>query len=391
MSQQHQKVQEAKTSQIRQRVRALQKQGKDIINLAAGELIDTLSPEMKEAAIQAINNNCNLYTDTSGIPELRELIADNAPILSDHHYTAEQVVITGGAKLGLYETMITLLSPGDEVIIPAPFWSTFSAQVKLVGAKVKVIETKHNHFDVNSQEIADAITPDTRMIILNIPSNPTGRIWPDSEIKRITELAIDHNLWIVWDACYAEIIFDNNVIPSPLRVNPAAKDNTIVIGSFSKSYAIAGWRLGYLAAPSNIAKSIGALQSRISSNANAVAQQTLINVLSQSQPIPDKITKHVQNNRDIALPQLNQLPLLKPVTPHGGFYIFCDINPEEYSIKRSKHIDDIDDVVLDMIENAGVAVTPGSAFNSKTGVRMALSVPTSELQEGLSRLERLLS
>ncbi len=382
------KIQESKNAQIRERVRTLRNQGKDIVNLASGELIGTLPAEIKMAVIYATNDACNLYPDTTGLLELRKILAEQSPLLSTGNYTPEQLVITAGAKTAILQTMMALLDPGDEVLIPTPVWSTYSAQVKLIGAQVREIRCREPDFDLDIDALSAAVTPQTRMLILNTPCNPTGRVWSDSTIGKVIELALEHDFWILWDACYAEIVFDDRPLPSPLRINLEAAEKTIVIGSFSKAYSIAGWRLGYAAAPPAIAKSLGAIQSRTTSGANALAQLAMLYVLSKDNNIASRIKSHVQNNRDLAWQRLQKLPLFRAIKPEGGFYIYADIVPEEYAEARARLIDNIDDVILDLIENAGVAVTPGSAFNDTRGARISLSVPTAELEEGLTRLER---
>lgn len=381
----------SKTTEARQRARALRDQGVDVINMAAGELVAPLSSEIAAAAHGALKENCHLYTETAGLRKLRELIVARVAYLRAFAYEPEELIVTGGAKAALFLSMVALLNSDDEVILPSPYWSTFAAQARLVGARVREVRLNPPAYELTSALIGEAITPRTKMIIMNSPANPTGRIWPEPSVLEVVRLAQKHNLWIVWDASYADLLFDRRN-PSTLVGTPAgARERLIIVGSFSKSHGIAGWRLGYAAAPAEIIRAMTAVQSHASSNANSFAQHTMIEVLSGSEKIVDRTCAELQRRRDAIWPRLETLSILNPIRPDGGLYVYCDVNPRDYCAARFITSCSIDAVATDLLENAGVAVTPGSAFAQSNGLRISLSIPEPQLLEGLTRFERLLN
>src|SRR6202171_6145665 len=256
----------SQTSGMRNRARKLRAEGIKVVNFAAGELDQDTSSSIKAAARKAIDSGRTQYTDTLGIRELRERVAATVTRKTGAAYTPEEVGFTAGAKQALFNANFVLFQPGDEVLIPSPYWVTLPEQVRLAGAAPIALPTVHNGFQINVSELERAITPKTRGLILNTPHNPTGVVYPASLLEKISRLVLQHDLICLFDECYDELVYAPAAHHNIVKVVPEIKARTVLIGSLSKSYCMAGWRAGFFAAPEPIVKEIATLQSPIASH-----------------------------------------------------------------------------------------------------------------------------
>lgn len=263
----------SQTAATRSIVKKLVEQGVDIIDLSAGELTCETSEIIKKAAIKAILLGNNRYTDTIGIIHLRELIASHLEAETQQPWTKDEIALTAGAKQALFNAAMVLLNPGDEVIIPVPYWTTFPAQTYLANAVPVLVDTSLYNYQLNAEQIINAITPKTKAIVLNTPNNPTGAVYEELTLKKIIDVAVQKNIFIIYDICYSKFIYSPSKYVNIINLHPEGKNHTIIINSFSKSLALTGWRIGYVAAPKYIIDAIKALQSHTTSNPNTIAQR----------------------------------------------------------------------------------------------------------------------
>lgn len=378
----------SQTSGMRNRARKLRSQGVHVINFAAGELDQDTSPLVKEAARQAIDAGRTQYTDTLGIRELRERLAQRVTRKTGVAYAPEEVGFTAGAKQALFNSAFVAFGPGDEVIIPAPYWVTFPEQVRLAGATPVFLPTADNEFQVDVQRLADSITPRTRGIILNTPHNPTGAVYSAGILKKIADLVLRHNLVCIFDECYEELVYPPALHSNVVNLVPEMKDRTVLIGSFSKTYCIAGWRAGFLAAPQAFVKAVANLQSHTASNpCNIVQYATLAAIDSANDGFVSAIREQLRSQRATALELLGSIPQLSCAIPAGAFYLFPDVSALLDKTFRGQQLETVDIIAELLLENAHIAVVPGSAFGSDHHLRISYAISPENIIAGLTCLK----
>jgi aspartate aminotransferase len=377
----------SQTSGMRNRARKLRAEGVHVVNFAAGELDKDTSPGIKAAARKAIDSGRTQYTDTLGIGELRERLAQKVSQKTGAAYAADEVGFTAGAKQALFNANFVVFQPGDEVIIPAPYWVTLPEQVRLAGATPVFLPTVHNDFQINVDEFARRITPRTRGIILNTPHNPTGVVYSADVLEKIARLAMEHDLICIFDECYDELVYAPAVHHNIVKLVPEMKARTILIGSLSKSYCMAGWRAGFFAAPQAIVKAIANLQSHIASNPCNLVQYA---ALAAFEPENDSFVagnlKQLHAQRAIALDLVKKIPGLPCVVPDGAFYLFPDVSSlfsKSFQGERVKNVDRLAELLL---QHTHIAIVPGSAFGCDQHVRISYAIPAEEIVAGLTRL-----
>ncbi len=377
----------SQTSGMRNRARKLRAEGVHVINFAAGELDQDTSDSIKGAARQAIDARRNQYTDTLGIRELRERLAARVTHKTGATYAAEEVGFTAGAKQALFNAVFVSFQGNDEVIIPAPYWVTFPEQVRLAGATPVFLPTAHNDFRIDTDELARAITPRTRGIILNTPHNPTGAVCSAAVLEGLARLALQHDLTVVFDECYDELVYEPAVHHNIVKLVPQMKARTILIGSFSKTYCMAGWRAGYIAGPQATVKAVANLQSHTASNACNIVQYATLAAL---EPGNDKfvagIRAQLREQRSVAQACLAAIPELSCVAPEGAFYVFPDVSRLLTMSFRGQRPENVDTLAEMLLEHAHIAVVPGSAFGSDRHVRISYAIPADEIKTGFARL-----
>lgn len=360
--------------------RDLKQQGVDVIAMTAGEP-DFQPPEhVLRAAHEAIDRGLTKYTATEGTLELRTAIVGKFRRENGLEYGTDQISVSTGGKQVLYNAFAAVLNPGDEVIVPAPYWVTYPAQVELMGAVTVDLPTRaENGFVPDPDELESLITPRTKVILVNSPNNPTGAVYPEDVIRRFAEIAEKHDIWLFTDDLYEHLVYDGEFTP----LARYAQERTLVIHGASKGYALTGWRLGYGAGPRDLVKLMNKVQSQVTSGANAVAQHATIAALDETELTAEflrRTTAAYRERRDVLVAGLNSLGLQTPM-PQGAFYVMPDVS--------AIHADE-NEAALRLLGEAHVATVPGTDFRAPGRVRMSYATSLENVKEALTRIEKFL-
>jgi aspartate aminotransferase len=377
------------TLSVSARAAALKAAGKAIISLAAGEPdFDTPEP-IKAAAIQAIQEGFTKYTAVEGIPGLRRAIAAKLKRENTLDYTPEQILVSAGCKHSIYNLLMALLNPGDEVIIPAPYWASYPDMVKLTGAEPVIIKTGlEDKFKINQAQLRAAITPKTRLLILNSPSNPTGEYYTREALLKLGEVLLEHpGIVIASDDIYEHILWHAQPFANILNACPTLYDRTVVLNGVSKAYAMTGWRIGYAAGPKQIIQAMADLQSQSTSNPTSIAQIAAQAALEGDQGSVREQCKVFKQRHDFVYTRLNQLKGVKCLPAQGAFYVFPTV---EDVIAGIDGVDEDIALAEYFLEKAGLAMVPGSAFGAPGYMRLSFATSLDNLKRAMDRLEGLL-
>ncbi len=378
------------TLSIDSKFKEMKANGEDVVGFGAGEPDFDTPQHIKDAAIAAINSGKTKYTPAAGTLELRKAVADKFKQENGLDYKPTDIVVSNGAKHSLVNTFMAICNPGDEVIIPAPYWVSYPEMVKIAdGVPVIVSSTEADNFKVTAAKLRKAITDKTRAIVLNSPSNPTGMVYTEEELREIADLAVEKKIYVVSDEIYEHLIYEGKHV-SIASFNDKIKDLTIVINGVSKTYAMTGWRIGYAAANSKIAKAMANIQSHASSNPNSIAQEATVAALTGGYDEVDRMRRHFMKRRDFMVHYINSMDKVSCSKPHGAFYIMMNISKligEEYYGRVIQSSDDFAEVFLQV---AKVAVVPGSGFGADNYVRWSYATSMDNIVEGLERLQDFL-
>ena len=322
------RIQPSATIAMTDKARALKEAGRDIIGLAAGEPDFDTPDNIKEAAIKAIKAGKTKYTAVDGMPELKAAISRKFKRENELDYKPSQIIVGTGGKQVLFNALMCTLNPGDEVIIPAPYWVSYADIVLLAGAKPVIIETPlENNFKVKPEQLDKAITKNTKWLIFNSPSNPTGAAYTRAEVKALTDVLMKHkHVWLLTDDMYEHLIYDDLTFYTPAQVEPGLYDRTLTVNGFSKAYCMTGWRLGYAAGPELLIKTMCKLQSQSTSNPSSITQWAGVEALSGSQDFIPRNNQKFKERRDLVVSMLNQAKGLKCPKPEGAFYVLSLIH-----------------------------------------------------------------
>ncbi|MBI3659375.1 pyridoxal phosphate-dependent aminotransferase [Candidatus Acetothermia bacterium] len=374
----------SQTLAVKKAAEELKRQGSDVIDLGPGEP-DFATPEhIKIAAKRAIDQNFTKYTAEVGIPELRQAIVDKYNLSCKTSYKSENVIVTSGAKQALYHIATALFEEGDEVIIPAPYWVSYPEQVRLNDAQPIIVETRESdHFRLKASAIERALSSRTRAVIINSPNNPTGATIEQSELEAIVQLAHKHKFFVVFDECYEHFLYQG-------KHSCAAEfdaERVIVVSSVSKSYAMTGWRIGWALGPLPIIQALSKIQSHSTSHPTSIAQHAAVAALHGDQLCLKEMLSQYTERRAFVLEEVAKIPGMQCSVPTGAFYIFPNISGfcDGRAIKNSV------DFARFLLQEAHVAVVPGSAFGTEGYVRLSYATSMSQLAEGMSRVRRALS
>jgi len=370
------------TLKITAEAKKLIKQGKDVINFAAGEPDFDTPNYIKKEAIKAIKQGFTKYTPSTGTLELKEAICKHLLNSKNIKYSPENIVVNCGAKHSLYNILQAICSSGDEVIIQSPYWVSYPEMIKLAEATPKIIPTSiDNNFKLTPDQLSQSLNDKVKAFILNSPSNPTGSVYTESELRDIISVLKSRNIYIVSDEIYDELVYDVKAL-SIASLDEELKEKVILVGGVSKTYAMTGWRIGYLAAPLNVAQAIGSLQSHSTSNPCSISQKAALAALSKGNEAIKSMVVKLKKRRDFMYSMLSDIANIKPVFPEGSFYIFCDI---------SKITNDSLGFAKDLLEDKNVAVIPGVAFGCEGFIRLSFATSRKEIEEGIIRIEDSLS
>jgi aspartate aminotransferase len=392
LSQRTCQVSGSQTSGMRNKAHMLRAGGLDIVNFAAGELDLPPHPQLRAALRSAANDDVHRYTETEGLPELREALAQRIFRLSGVQYMPNEVLVTVGAKHAIYLTCLALLDPGDEVLIPSPSWGTFSAQVLLAGGNPIPVDTQDTGFVPTVERLESLRTVKTCMIILNTPNNPTGIVYTHDLLTSITEWAVRNRLWIVFDECYGELVLEGVQHVHPASVVRDARNLMIGIGSFSKSFAVTGWRTGHAHGPERVIRAMKNLQSHTTSNATSVVQHALLPAARGELDSFVQDVRDVLRRRHLVVQQaLARIPYLSAPTPQGAFYFFLDARKLVGRKLRGTPVTDSAILAELLLEQAHIALTPGSAFGSEGFLRLSYAIADDRIRQGFSMLQDVMN
>ena len=387
-----QAVQASTTMAIDALFKQMKADGVDVIGFGAGEPDFNTPDEIKAAGIAAIENNVTRYTPAAGTVELRKAIC--ARMLADCgiSYQPNQVVATNGAKHAVYLALRALVNPGDEVILPAPYWVSYYELIKMVGGvPVVVTATEAEHFKLTADKLEGAITAKTKAIILNNPSNPTGMMYSREELETIADLCVRNDLYVIDDEIYYSLVYDNKKFVSLASLGEEIKERTILVNGVSKSYAMTGWRIGYACANDQVAKVMANYVSHSTGSASSISQKASVTALTAPQDKIEEMRREFEARRNYIVERMNQIPGVSCIRPEGAFYVLMNL---EQLIGRTIHGVEItnDDVFADAFLKYGlVAVVPGSGFGAPNFVRWSYAASMENIKEGLDRLEKFLA
>ncbi|GGH35144.1 aspartate aminotransferase [Mangrovimonas yunxiaonensis] len=373
------------------KARELKEQGVDIIGLSLGEP-DFNTPEyIKEAAIQAIEDNYNSYTPVDGYADLKAAVALKFKRDNGLDYKPNQIVVSTGAKQAIANVAQVLLNPGDEVLLPAPYWVSYSAIAMLCEASFKEIpSTIENDFKITPEQLAAAITPKTKMVFFNSPNNPSGSIYSEAEYRALAEVLEDHpNIFILSDEIYEHINYGPKMFS--FAAIPSMYDRTITVNGLAKAFAMTGWRIGYIGAPEWIAKACTKMQGQITSGTNCIAQRAAITALTEAPERIQFMVDEFKTRRDLILDLLNDIEGFKTNVPEGAFYVFPNISHYFGKTLRGKTITNATDFSLYLLEEAHVATVTGEAFGNKDCIRLSYAASKEQIIEALKRIKEVVS
>jgi aspartate aminotransferase len=365
--------------------------GKDIISLSAGEPDFDTPDNIKQAAIRAIERGETKYTIVDGIPELKAAIVKKFKRENGLDYKPSQVSVGTGGKQVLFNALVATLNPGDEVIILAPYWVSYPDIVLFAGAKpVPVVARLEDGFKIKPEALAAAITPKTKWLIFNSPSNPTGAAYTRAELKGLTDVLVKHpHVWVLSDDMYEHLVYDEFEFTTPAQVEPRLYERTLTLNGMSKAYCMTGWRLGYAAGPEHLIKAMGTLQSQSTTNPSSITQWAGVEALNGPQDFIPKHNKVFKERRDLVVSMLNQAKGLSCPKPEGAFYVFpfCK-GAIGKTAPSGKKIANDEDFVTELLAAEGVAVVHGTAFGLGPAFRVSYATSTKDLEEACGRIQR---
>jgi aspartate aminotransferase len=368
------------TLAIDSKAKQMKAEGQDVVGFGAGEPDFDTPQHIKDAAIKALNEGFTKYTPSSGIPELRQAIADKFKRENGLSYKPGQIIVSCGGKHSCYNVVLATCEEGDEVIIPAPYWLSYPEMVKLASATPVVLQTTDKtEFKVTPDQLRATITPRTRLFILNSPSNPTGSVYTPDEIKALGDICVEKGVLIMSDEIYEHLLYDGAKHKSVASFSQAHYDHTVVVHGFAKAWSMTGWRLGFLAAPEPIAKAIDAVQSHSTSNPTSFAQKGGVAALTGPQDhLPTWLAEY-DKRRTYAWKTLNSIPGISCVNSKGAFYLFPNI--AKTGLKST-------DFCAKLLEKEKVAAVPGTAFGADDYIRLSYATSMANIEKGLDRLDR---
>ena len=374
------------------KTKALKAAGHDVISFGVGEPDFNTPEHIKEAGIKAIRDNFTRYTPVDGILELKEAIC--LKFERDNHltYSPSQIVVSNGGKHTLYNIILSLFGPGDEIIVPTPAWVSYVPIITLAGAKAVIVKTKaENGYTITPEELEAAITPQTRGLLINSPSNPTGLAYGPDRLRELAAIILKHEkIWVISDDIYEKIVFDGFKFVNPPMIEPALYERTVIAHGLAKTYAMTGWRIGFLAGPEKVARAAAKIQSQTTSNACSISQKAAVAALNGPQDGVQVMVDSFARRRDLTLKLLGEIPGLSCPKPQGAFYTFPDISAYFGKKDGDRVMKTSDDIAEYLLEKAGAALVPGTGFGDEKTLRVSYAVSDEDLTVGLGRVKEAL-
>ncbi len=383
------------TLAVQAKAQELRRRGVDVISFGAGEPDFDTPERIKDAAIQAMRRGRTKYTEVGGVPELRAAVCGKFKRDNGLDYEPADVLVSCGAKHSLFNMVVALLNPGDEVLVPSPYWVSYPEQARLVDAAPLGVPTQEaTGFDLDPERLRAAVTPRTKAVILNSPNNPTGAVFSPAALAAVARLAVERNLFVVSDECYEALTFEGRHV-SIAALDPEVKARTLVINTCSKAYAMTGWRIGFAAGPRELIRDMTDVQSQVTSNPSSIGQWAAVEALTGPQDEVAKMAGEFDRRRRIIVPGLNALPGVSCVMPKGAFYAFANVaklfGRQWRSADGPRTLEGSVDVTAFLLEEAKVAVVPGVDFGSDDHVRLSYATSEALIREGLARMAAALS
>ncbi|MES2186289.1 MAG: pyridoxal phosphate-dependent aminotransferase [Pseudomonadota bacterium] len=385
------RIKPSPSSMAGQRARELRATGRDIVGLTSGEPDFSTPDNVVEAAIRAMREGKTKYTDVGGTPELRQAVTEKFRRENGLEYAPTEVIVGAGGKQVIFNALVCTLEPGDEVIVPTPYWVSYPDIALLAdGTPVYVECTAANGFKLQPADLERAITPRTRWLMLNAPNNPSGAAYSRTEMQALTEVLMRYpHVWVMTDDIYEHILYDGRAFVTPAQVEPALKERTLTINGVSKAYAMTGWRIGYGAGPAELIKPMVKLQSQSTSNPSSIAQAAAVEALRGPQGYIRERTAIFQQRRDAVVQQLNAIPGVSCHMPEGAFYVFPSCQQLlGRKTPEGKVLESSNDFVLYLLDSEGLAVLQGEAYGVPGHFRISIATSMDTIEEGCRRLAR---
>ena len=376
---------------ITAKAKKMRAEGIDVIGFGAGEPDFDTPVNIKEAAKKAIDAGFTKYTPTSGIPELKVVICEKLKRDNDLDYEPEEILVSCGAKHAIFNAILALCDDGDEVILPSPYWVSYPEMIKLARANPVVIKTtQQNNFKITPEQLRDAITPKTKLIILNSPSNPTGIVYTKKELQLLSEILVEAEICCISDEIYEKIIYDGKEHVSIASLSSEMKKLTIVVNGVSKPYSMTGWRIGYAAGPGEIIKAMSNLQAHSTSNPTSISQKAALEALKGQQKGMEEMVRAFAERRNYIMGRLDSIERIRCLLPEGAFYVFPDASQLLGKKYNGQTIKDSFLLTELLLTEARVAVVPGAVFGDDNHLRLSYATSMENIAEGIDRIEEFM-
>lgn len=384
-------VKPSSTLAITAKAKEMKANGVDVVGFGAGEPDFNTPDNINEAAIRAINEGFTKYTPASGIMELKQAVCDKFKKFNNISYEPAQIVISNGGKHCLTNIFEAILNPGDEVIIPAPYWLSYPEIVKLAdGVPVFIRGEKKDGYKVSAEQIKAAITPNTKALVLNTPSNPTGMIYTREELEAIAKVVVEADIYVVADEMYENLLYNGAEHVSIASLGEEIYKRTITCSGVAKGYAMTGWRIGYIGASAELAKVMGSLQSHQTSNPNSIAQKAALEAISGPQDTVEKMRQEFDKRRKYMYDRFCKMPYVSTLEPQGAFYVFVDVSEACAKEYKGEKIETAAKLAEILINDYSVAVVPCADFGFADHIRLSYATSIEQIEKGLNRIEELL-
>ncbi len=378
----------SETLALSARARELRARGERVVSFAAGEPDFDTPAHIRAAAVAAIEGGHTRYTEVGGVAALRSAIAEKLRRENGVEYSPREIVVSNGAKHSIWNALFTLLEPGDEVLCPVPYWVTFPEITRFVGAVPVTVSPPPGRYKVRAEDLERAITPRTRLLILNSPNNPSGAVYAPAEIEALADVVRRHDLYVLSDEIYETLVYGAVRHVSIASIGPEIRERTVLVNGVSKTWAMTGWRIGYAAAPADIAAGMERLQGQSTSNPSSVSQQATLRALTGDAAPAAEMRAQFASRRDFIVRRLSAIPGVRLTPPEGAFYAFPDLSDR---IARARNgVTDSAGLCDYLIDEAKIVCVPGSAFGMEGHLRLSYAISENEIAEGLDRLEAAL-
>jgi aspartate aminotransferase len=375
------------TLALNARAKALARDGVDVVSFTVGEP-DFPTPEnIRQAAIRAIQAGFTHYTPAAGMPELREAISQKFKDENDLDYGPDQVLVSSGGKHCLFQVMMALVENGDEVLLPAPYWVSYASQARFCGATPVVIDcTTREDLKLTPELLRGAITPKSKLLVLNSPSNPTGVVMTDDELRAVVEVALEHDLWIISDEIYERLVYDGLQHTSPAAFSAEAYEHVVTMNGVSKTYAMTGWRIGYAGGPEQVIQAAARMQSNMTSAPSSISQKAALEAITGPQDSVDEMREAFDERRHILVDGLNNLPGVECEVPQGAFYAFPDVSELLGRTYCGREVNTSMELAGALLDEVNLAVVPGAPFGAEGYLRFSYATGVGEIEKGVARL-----